>query len=939
MGVVQAVQANRLKSALVAGDRATAYQYYNRLRGYNIQPNLKYGPTNGDNSPLHYAAMHGMDALYLELLERGGMPDLTNGDKRNCLHLICLVATRPENRFEMLMYTLESDALRTLDMKHLLRQKDKDGNTALHLAAISGMQPCVELLLRHEADPFIPNVTGETPADCATSNKHSTIAASLEAKMVFGDKDKDQQPVQEDALRLQEIADAPKTLEGKDIRSMKDQLLIETTQILGVPLFTAEALLRKYSWSKEQLLQAWVENPGAVCEDAGVMLPENLNIENIDIVHGVPDAMTPEDKQSECGVCTTPCVPGVVMPCDHVFCKDCWQQYFHSMIQQGEAHRIVCPEYGCFKLVPVEMIDRLVSKEMAAKYLSSDIKAFVEANPHIQWCPYPGCDQAILFHPPSAEDSPTHKDSSQVVHCGNRHYFCRDCKEEPHEPCNCDEWKKWLNKAEELAPKIGGKTEQETNDAANQSWLISMCKPCPQCKVQIEKNEGCNHMTCRKCRHEFCWICLDPWKDHNSSTGGYFSCNRLMPKRRQKSCLKEEERSVSLEALKFKRFVHYYDRYKTHKKNLELEKPFRDKAAEKTQELAMNAQCEKAEDLSFIEDAICQLYITRRAVMCSYGYGFFIEDAKWQDVFDRMQGELEEATEALAQVVARPNLRAPRAKIIQLTKDTRTKKKQLIDCIKSRIGTGAVLNSTLNGQLDVESTGMEEDFDFMMPSFLLPFTQRNPFLPANRPPVPVSTPHHPPPATPLAPAAARANSTDAELQRVIEQSRRDFESNRLQEELELAEALSRSREQQPPRPPVSMLEIISHDGTLHEVTSSDDDDDDDKPFTTLGLGHWAPKLQDLSTPPTTTTAAAGFGPLYGEDEDLRRAIELSMVEQQGTPGLVAMPVSVPDLQLPVEAPSHTRDMLCISGPAFESGTVTTHRATLPLQLKLKTDGV
>ena len=31
----------------------------------------------------------------------------------------------------------------------------------------------------------------------------------------------------------------------------------------------------------------------------------------------------------------------------------------------------------------------------------------------------------------------------------------RDCKEEPHEPCNCDEWKKWLNKAEELAPKIG----------------------------------------------------------------------------------------------------------------------------------------------------------------------------------------------------------------------------------------------------------------------------------------------------------------------------------------------------------------------------------------------------------------------------------------------------------------------------------------------------
>lgn len=79
-------------------------------------------------------------------------------------------------------------------------------------------------------------------------------------------------------------------------------------------------------WSKEQLLQAWVVDPGAVCEEAGVVLPENLNIENIDVVHGIPDAMTPEDKLSECGVCTIPCVPGVAMPCEHIFCKDCWQQ-------------------------------------------------------------------------------------------------------------------------------------------------------------------------------------------------------------------------------------------------------------------------------------------------------------------------------------------------------------------------------------------------------------------------------------------------------------------------------------------------------------------------------------------------------------------------------------------------------------------------------------
>ena len=25
-----------------------------------------------------------------------------------------------------------------------------------------------------------------------------------------------------------------------------------------------------------------------------------------------------------------------------------------------------------------------------------------------------------------------------------------------------------------------------------------------------------NHMTCYKCRHEFCWICFGDWKKHTS---------------------------------------------------------------------------------------------------------------------------------------------------------------------------------------------------------------------------------------------------------------------------------------------------------------------------------------------------------------------------------------------------------------------------------------
>jgi IBR domain, a half RING-finger domain len=69
--------------------------------------------------------------------------------------------------------------------------------------------------------------------------------------------------------------------------------------------------------------------------------------------------------------------------------------------------------------------------------------------------------------------------------------------------------------------------EQAGEHLANALWVAANTKKCPRCSAAIEKDEGCNHMSCRKCRHEFCWICMQDWTLHSNTTGGYFQCNRF----------------------------------------------------------------------------------------------------------------------------------------------------------------------------------------------------------------------------------------------------------------------------------------------------------------------------------------------------------------------------------------------------------------------------
>ena len=36
----------------------------------------------------------------------------------------------------------------------------------------------------------------------------------------------------------------------------------------------------------------------------------------------------------------------------------------------------------------------------------------------------------------------------------------------------------------------------------------AMIKRCPACHVPIERDQGCAQMSCKRCRHLFCWFCM-----------------------------------------------------------------------------------------------------------------------------------------------------------------------------------------------------------------------------------------------------------------------------------------------------------------------------------------------------------------------------------------------------------------------------------------------
>lgn len=402
------------------------------------------------------------------------------------------------------------------------------------------------------------------------------------------------------------------------IRKGQQAQVEEVASILGLPTEQCSILLRHFNWQKDRLIEKYMDNPDQVMEDAGMGIGYDRP-SKIEKVNGFMCDICCDDE---------PGLETYAMKCGHRYCASCYRQYLESKIKdEGEATRIQCPAEKCTRIVDSKSVKVLVLSEVYTRYEELLNRTYVDDKPNLRWCPAPDCEYAVEC---GIGQSQLHRIIPTVL-CGKSHRFCFGCGLSDHQPCPCSLVKKWLKKCED--------------DSETANWISAHTKECPKCVSTIEKNGGCNHMTCRKCKHEFCWVCMGPWNEHGTS---WYNCNRFEEKSGSEARDSQARSRASLE-----RYLHYYNRYANHDQSAKLDKDLYMKT-EKKMSMLQNASTMSWIEVQFLNQASTVLQQCRQTLKWTYAFAFYLERNNLTYIFEDNQKDLEMAVEQLSELFEKP---------------------------------------------------------------------------------------------------------------------------------------------------------------------------------------------------------------------------------------------------------------------------------------------
>ncbi|XP_023403511.1 E3 ubiquitin-protein ligase ARIH2 isoform X2 [Loxodonta africana] len=406
----------------------------------------------------------------------------------------------------------------------------------------------------------------------------------------------------------------PLPSEGISLVEKRPLMLTAISCILPMALVShsvAKLILVNFHWQVSEILDRYKSNSAQLLVEARVQPNPSKH---------VPAAHPPH----HCAVCMQFVRKEnlLSLACQHQFCRSCWEQHCSVLVKDGVGVGVSCMAQDCLLRTPEDFVFPLLpNEELRDKYRRYLFRDYVESHYQLQLCPGADCPMVIRVQEPRA----------RRVQCNRcNEVFCFKCRQMYHAPTDCATIRKWLTKC--------------ADDSETANYISAHTKDCPKCNICIEKNGGCNHMQCSKCKHDFCWMCLGDWKTHGSE---YYECSRY---KENPDIVNQSQQAQAREALK--KYLFYFERWENHNKSLQLEAQTYQRIHEKIQERVMN-NLGTWIDWQYLQNAAKLLAKCRYTLQYTYPYAYYMESGPRKKLFEYQQAQLEAEIENLSWKVER----------------------------------------------------------------------------------------------------------------------------------------------------------------------------------------------------------------------------------------------------------------------------------------------
>eukprot|EP01083_Nonionella_stella_P036438 99433_1 len=204
---------------------------------------------------------------------------------------------------------------------------------------------------------------------------------------------------------------------------------------------------------------------------------------------------------------------------DH-YCKECLTAHYKVKTTDGDVLKVKCIDPKCEREIGEdEILIFLTDDEVREKFRKFKRQKLLMLNENARFCPTVDCDGYMIGS----------RISPKLV--------CPECSTTI---CfNCSRlWHGYFTKC--TSAQVAAPVDE--NDEKFHQWELNKrdnVKKCPKCKMRIEKDAGCNHMTCVSCKYEFCWLCKGKYTSRHYSAWNIFGCPGAQfgqPRSKMKMC-------------------------------------------------------------------------------------------------------------------------------------------------------------------------------------------------------------------------------------------------------------------------------------------------------------------------------------------------------------------------------------------------------------------